>query len=199
MKIADLPPLPGFAVLSMFLDQHGGKSDVAKGSLAPTIPFRNWKVGYVVVSNRAEGGEEWTIKNIASADGLLHREDCTVDITNKAGETRNLKGSTLQAGYAFVSTGDMPAPEPEARTDVKPFGVQPAHGGVREFYPRSNGEGTRIIMGDKTTYIVAESFMEVWQKFAAAGVVIAQSEHSTKKNGDVPMGVIADTNTLEGN
>jgi hypothetical protein len=170
------------AKLSMFLDQHGGKSSpnhvVSQATFE--LPFKKWKAGYVVVASRSDSDEEWVIKSIQSADGVLRRDDCSVTLINKATEVREVKGSTLQGSYKFKSTGDLPAPEmtelAEGRTDVKPIGVDPR--GVREFYPRQKGEGTRILMNDKTTYIVCEPFDVVWRKFAAVGAALAKLNHT---------------------
>lgn len=167
--------------LSMYLDQHsggkGGHQEVAKGSFA--IPFRNWQPGYVVTASRSQNDEEWTIKNIVSADGKPHREDCVITLVNKAEETREVKGSTAQSGYEFKSTGDVPPPAPEERSDVKPFGVQLE--GIREWYPRANGEGTRIIMHDKTAYIVLESFTTIWDLMIEAGIAIGPHTDRSKR------------------
>lgn len=162
-----------FARLSMFLDQHGGKKSGNVASRAAlSVPFKRWKPGYVVVSSRSNDAEEWTIKKIDSADGVPAREDCMVSLVNTATEIREVKGSTLQSSYKFHSTGDLPPPAPEEREDTKPIAVAP--GGVREFYPRKDGEGTRIIMNDKTTYIVSEDFKTVWARFAAVGAALVR-------------------------
>jgi hypothetical protein len=156
----------------MYLDQHGG----GKGKTAATgtfiAPFRSWIVGYVVVASRSSNEEEWTIKDIYSSDGKMRREDCEVQLINKAGETRLLKGSTLQSGYEFRSSGDLPPPATEERTDVKSLGINIE--GIREFYPRSAGEGTRLLMHDKTIYIVAEPFYYIWDLLEAAGTSIGK-------------------------
>jgi hypothetical protein len=161
-----------FIKLNMYLNQRsGGKSgDVAKSTF--TAPFRNWIVGYVVVASRSSNDEEWTINCILSPDGKIRREDCEVTLVNKAGETRQVKGSTLQSGYEFRSSGDLPPPPTEERSDVKPIGVNLE--GIREFYPRNRGEGTRILMHDKTTYIVAEGFDVIWDALHTAGLNIAK-------------------------
>ncbi len=175
-----------FAQLSMYLDQHGGKNVTVNASL--TLPFKRWKSGYVVVSSRGSDDEEWTIKRIDSADGIPAREDCTVTLINKSTEIREVKGSTLQSGYKFRSTGDLPMPEPEEREDTKSIAIAPS--GVREFYPRKDAStGTRIIMNDKTTYIVAEDFKTVWARFAEIGSHVVMLDKT---------GVI-DSNLTQGN
>lgn len=170
-----------FAQLSMYIDQHsggkGGHNEVAKGSFA--IPFRNWQVGYVVTASRGQSDEEWTIKEIKSADNKPHREDCTITLVNKAQELREVKGSTAQSGYEFKSTGDIPPPAPEERTDVKPLGILLE--GIREFYPRNNGEGTRILMHDKTVYIVLEPFAAIWAMMIEAGIAVGSNTDRSKR------------------
>jgi hypothetical protein len=146
-----------FIKLSMYLDQRSGGKDVAKSTFS--VPFRNWLPGYVVVT-RSSGDEEWTIAAIHSPDNKMRRENCEVQLINKAGETRLVKGSTLQSGYEFRSSGDLPVPPTDERSDIKPISISVQ--GIREFYPRNQGEGTRILMHDKTTYIVAESFYAIW-------------------------------------
>lgn len=175
-----------FAKLSMFLDQHGGKKNAATNAVM-TLPFKRWKVGYVVVASRTDDTEEWMIKSINSKDGIPAREDCTASLINKASEIREVKGSTLQSGYKFKSTGDQPMPTPEEREDTKPIAIAPS--GVREFYPRKEGEGTRIILNDKTTYIVSEDFKTVWARFASIGAHVAE----LNKTG------VIDSNLTQGN
>lgn len=177
----------GMIRLSMFLDQNSrtknSTDNVASGQL--TLPFRLWASGHVL---RTEANpEEWTIKTIEAApDHRMRREDCMVTLINVAKEMRQVRGATLQSSYKFVSTGDVAPPEPEAeaqlvRTDVKPFAVT-VHA-IREFYPRKHGnEGTRLIMQDKTAYIVAEPFDTVWSMCAAAGMPLhlAKLEHTSE-------------------
>jgi len=173
-----------FIWLSMYIDQHsGGKGNhdnVASGTFR--IPFKDWKVGYVLVATRsANTEEEWTIQNIQSPDGKPRREDCTIRLVNKAQEVRELKGSSVQSGYEFKSTGDVevePSAVPE-RTDVKPLAVTVE--GIREFYPRNNGEGTRLIMHDKTVYIVLEPFKTIWGMLIEAGVTLGEHRDRSKR------------------
>jgi hypothetical protein len=161
-----------FIKLSMFLDQRGGGKgkDTAKGTFL--VPFRNWVQGYVLVASRSSNDEEWTIAEITSADGHMRREECEVRLVNKAGETRQVKGSTLQSGYEFRSSGDVVPPVTEERSDVKPIGIDME--GIREFYPRNAGEGTRIVMHDKTAYVVAEPFYYIWDRMEAAGITVGK-------------------------
>jgi hypothetical protein len=161
-----------FTKLHMYLDQRGGGKGKGVAQATFTAPFRNWVVGYVVVASRSSNDEEWTIRAISSADGSMRREECEVGLINKAGETRQVKGSTLQSGYEFRSTGDLPPPTQEERSDVKLLGVNIE--GIREFYPRNAGEGTRILMIDKTIYIVAEPFYVIWDILEAAGVTVGK-------------------------
>lgn len=186
--------------LSMYLDQHGGgkskSKEVATGSFK--LPFGTWIVGYVLIADqrRSTNDEEWMIKSIASSDGKVHREDCTVTLVNKAAETREVKGSTLQSGYEFKSTGDLPPPEsvPEQRTDIKPIGIDLE--GIREFYPRNGGEGTRLLMHDKTIYIILDSFDAVWRAMQNAGLTVG-TYRSYQKRKEVE-GAMTGPN-LEGN
>jgi hypothetical protein len=186
--------------LSMYIDQHGkggGKhQEVASGSFK--LPFSAWALGHVVIADqrRSNNDEEWTIKAIGSSDGKMHREDCTITLVNKAAETREVKGSTLQSGYEFKSIGDaVPPPELEqARTDVKPLGVDLE--GIREFYPRNSGEGTRLLMHDKTIYIVLESFSFIWRAMQEAGLTVGVYK-SRLKNKEVEGAATAPN--LEGN
>jgi hypothetical protein len=162
--------IPGMIRLSMFLDQNAsGRSGSGTSRSADlVIPFRLWKVGYVL---RTETNpEEWTIKNIEAApDHTMRREDCMVTLINVAREMRVVKGATLSSSYKLVGVGDATPPEAEERADVKPFAVAVA--GIREFYPRKHGnEGTRVIMHDKTAYIVLESFDTIWGMITVAGM-----------------------------
>lgn len=162
-----------FVKLSMFINQNQKKSNHTEATFVP--PFGSWKIGHVLVGSRTTEFEEWTIKSIDSADGKPRREDCVVSLVNTAGELRQVKGSTLQSSYRFHSVGDV-VEEPKAspkRTDVQPMGIDP--NGVREFYPRKSGDGTRILMHDKTAYIVAETFDEVWKLFHEVGWITATS------------------------
>lgn len=164
-----------FIELSMYIEQHqsrgGNKSDAARGTFS--IPFKNWKPGYVLIASRSSSDEEWTIKNIESTDGIPHREDCVIDLVNKAGELRQVKGSTAQSGYEFKSTGDVPMPKAEERQDIKPITINAT--AIREFYPRNHGEGTRVIMHDKTAYIVLESYTAVREMLLGNGLALASN------------------------
>lgn len=177
--------------LSMYIDQRsGGKGNKSQDTVASgsfKIPFSSWLVGYVVVSSRSSTpGEEWTIKEIKSTDGKLRREDCEATLINSAAEVRLVKGSTLQSGYEFKSTGDLPPPATNERTDVKEFGIDLE--GIREFYPRNNAEGTRVIMHDKTVYIVLEKFDYIWRKFKEAGLSVgAHDEYRKRKTNEGAM------------
>lgn len=169
-----------FIQLQMFAEQNGRKAGSVK--MESAVPFKQWKVGYIVRGSQ----EDFTIKRIDSSDGAMHYQDCTVELENKAGETRVVKGSTLQSGYNFVSKGDVVEP-PTERTDVIPFGVNAA--GIREFYPRKSGEGTRILMMDKTAYIVADSFEDVTLKIKIASTgphaVAGRTENVGSSSEDV--------------
>jgi hypothetical protein len=176
--------------LSMYLDQHGGGKgkgqEVASGSFK--IPFASWVEGYVVIADqrRSQSDEEWTIKTIASTDGKMHREETTVTLVNKAAEVREVKGSTLSSSYEFKSTGDVPPTMPDQRADVKPLAIDLE--GVREFYPRNNAEGTRLLMHDKTVYIVLEPFASLWQAMQEAGLTVGTyTEHRKRKANDGAM------------
>lgn len=157
-----------FIRLQMFIEQRK-KGYSSSAPLPPPTPaarpFPEWKVGYFVKSAVSSNTEEWKITNIESSDGLMHNEDCTVTLQNAAEETRTLKGRSLRASYQFVSTGDVVEPTPEAppapvevpaREDVQFLTVN--IDGIREFYARKyNAEGSRVLMLDKTAYIVVET------------------------------------------
>lgn len=161
-----------FIKLNMFRDQHSGHGKKNLGNAAampaPRIPFLQWKVGYIVEGT----SEEWKIAQIKSADGALHHEDCSVVLVNKADEVRDIKASTLRSSYKFVSTGDQPQPVPEStglmdRDDVQLLIMNIE--GMRECHPRSSGEGSRILMMDKTAYIVADTAVEIAVKIDKVG------------------------------
>lgn len=161
--------------LNMFIEQHKGRSGSGFKAVGPiAVPPKNWKVGYVLTSGT--NPEQWTIKEIVSNDGKLHREDCTVKLKNAADEIRDLKGSSLMSGsYAFFSTGDVvEEPTVQEREDVMPFAV--AIAGIREFYPRKNGEGCRLLMHDKTAYIVLEDFRAIWKLIETAGAAVGKTK-----------------------
>lgn len=157
-----------FIRLHMFVEQRKGRASGSMSNATDSVPFKDWRVGHIVTGS----SEDWTITQINSSDSKMHYQDCEVQLVNKAGEQRTIKGSTLQSGYKFASKGDAvdeetrgTANEPlgkyTSRTDVTPFAL--STDGVREFYPRKHGaEGTRILMKDKTAYVVAETFEEVW-------------------------------------
>lgn len=156
--------MTAFVTLQMFKNQNSRKSNSYSGAkMESSVPFLQWKPGYVV---RSKGGENFTIKEINSSDGAMRYQDCSVLLVNIAGETRLLKGATLQTGYEFVSKGDV-KDEPEGnghapkakRDDCVEMDMNVA--GIREFYPRKNGDGTRLLMTDKTAYIVADKPHEV--------------------------------------
>lgn len=156
-----------FVKLQMFKDQNSRKasSPSLTSASSSAVPFLQWKVGYVIKNKNASSSDTWVIKKITSEDGKMHYQDTVVAIENAAEEKRELKGSTLQSGYEFVSKGDVvddvqekPQEKP-ARDDCEVFVVNVS--GIREFYPRKRGEGTRILMQDKTAYIVADTVDEV--------------------------------------
>jgi hypothetical protein len=156
-----------FIMLQMFLAQNSrgsGSSSSSTPRLETNVPFKSWRVGYIVCGKNNQ--EHFTLKEIHSTDGNLNYTDATALLVNAAGESRLVKGSTLQSGYQFVSKGDVEEeteapPEKPVREDCTRMCINVAD--IREFYPRKRGaEGTRILMKDKTAYIVADSFDEVW-------------------------------------
>lgn len=167
-----------FIKLHKFLNQNKrGGTAANHGTSSFTVPFKKWRPGHVLVSSTASDNEEWTIKKIDSEDGTPNRE-CMATLRNAAGELREIKGSTLQKNYKFQSHGDVPV-EPEApvsafegRIDVEPIGVNVA--GIREFMPRSEGrEGCRVLMHDKTSYVVAENFEAIWTHVIRAAASVS--------------------------
>ena len=156
-----------FIKLSMFRDQHSrGMTNQGTASFSAAVPFKNWKVGYVVVTE-SNNADEWTIKKIDSPDGKCRRDDCIVNLQNAASEERTIKGSTLQSSYRLKGYGDASPPEEEERSDVKPIAVNVA--GIREFYERKDGRpGSRVLMLDKTAYVVVEDFNTIWAKVVTA-------------------------------
>jgi hypothetical protein len=166
---------------------YGGASFAA--TLAPSLPFPKWKEGYFVKN----ATEEFKIVKIKSADGAMHNEDCMVTLVNSSEETRELKGRSLRGGYTFVSYGDETPPnetltggifsDAPVRDDCTKLYLNIA--GIREFYPRKSGEGTRILLLDKTAYIVADTAAEV-----AAAIIRA--------GGYIGSGIIGDVNNNSG-
>jgi hypothetical protein len=168
--------------LLMFKEQSSKNKGMANygaaAFLPPSLPFPQWKEGYFVKN----ATEEYKIMKIKSSDGAMHNEDCTVILVNAAEETRELKGRSLRGGYQFVSYGDVAPPTEPATSPVRDDCVKLFLniGGVREFYPRKSGEGSRILMMDKTAYIVADTSDEV-----AAAIVRAGGYIGTGIVGDV--------------
>jgi hypothetical protein len=158
--------------LLLFKEQSKTKAGnfSAPAYMPPRVPFLSWKEGYIVKST---AGEEWTIKSIQSKEGtVMKHEDCEVTLVNVAGETRTIKSKSLRSGYEYESSGDVKEPEaPQpvevVRDDCVPIIVNIE--GIREFYPRKAGEGTRVLMNDKTAYIVADAFAAVSAKYVQAG------------------------------
>lgn len=178
-------------MLLMFKEQSSkNKGNTNYGSasfgatIAPSLPFPKWKEGYFVKN----ATEEFKIVKIKSSDGAIHNEDCMVTLVNSSEETRELKGRSLRGGYTFVSYGDVTPPteapaEVPVRDDCTKLYLNIA--GIREFYPRKSGEGTRILMMDKTAYIVADTSTEV-----AAAIVRA--------GGYIGAGIVGDVNNNSG-
>jgi hypothetical protein len=188
-----------FIKVQLFIDQNKrskGQSSYGSASMpppVPKVPLLDWKKGYVIKS--VASAEEFTIKEIKSKDGAMHNEDCSVVLVGNDGEMREPKASSMRSGrYEFVSYGDAvpPAPpptaEPPMRDDCMPMTVNIAC--IREYYPRKMGEGTRILMADKTAYIVADECNEVTGMIIRAGGYIA---------GSTPNGikVIGETNAAD--
>lgn len=167
-----------FIKLQMFKDQKGGKSDYGRQAFVPpSLPFVNWKAGYFVRSKRSDSPEEWKITKIESADGAMHHEECSVTLENSARELRVVKGTSLRSGYEFSSVGDVveppapPTPDVPEREDVQFLVVNPT--GIREYHVRSRGrEGSRVIMSDKTVYIVLETPQQIDGLIVKAGTHI---------------------------
>lgn len=179
--------------LMMFKDQSKTKASGFSGSYTPPpLPakytFSQLQVGFTLKSKTPGADEEFTIRKITSSDGKPKNEDCTIDLENKAGETRTVKGSTVRSGYEFASTGDVVVEPPAVgvmpvtplREDCEWLGVNIA--GIREFYARKRGEGSRILMLDKTAYIVADTVEEVANKIAKAGGYVEGMPNETRAN-----------------
>lgn len=167
-----------FIELNMFKEQNQGKGKNNYGTVpfpAPRVPFPQWKVGYIVKGST----EEWTIKKIDSIDGTMHYEDCTITIVNND-EIREVKANTLRKSYTFVSSGDQPSPLPTERDDTQIMLLNIE--GIREVYPRQNGEGSRILMMDKTAYICADDIKEITAKIKSVGGFDAAGVVHDKKN-----------------
>lgn len=180
-----------FIEVHMFKDQKGaGRASAAPATatLTQAIAFLQWKEKYIVRRKSGADATEYTIVKIDSPDGKMAYNGCTVTLKSAADETVELKGSTLQSGYAFVSKGDAekdglveaPAKKPgkfDGREDLQPMSI--ALDGIREFHPRTKGrDGTRIIMKDKTIYVVQEHYDEV--KSQIKGVVAGTWVESTR-------------------
>lgn len=168
-----------FIKLSMFRNQNDrGTANHGTASFSAAVPFKNWKVGYIVVTEN-NPNDEWTILKIESADGKCRRDECVVSLRNVAQEERTIKGSTLQSSYKLKGYGDAAPPEEEERSDIKPIAVNVA--GIREFYERKDGRpGSRVLMLDKTAYVVSEDFNTIWSKVVTAvGSATALLQHST--------------------
>lgn len=160
--------IAAFIKLQMFIEQSkkGYGQSASFKPAQPTLGFSKWKVGHFIKSESAP--DEFKITKIESADGAMHNEDCTVTLESATGETRQLKGSSLRSRYQFVSFGDtINLEEPPPRDDVMAFYVNPL--GIREFYPRKQGEGSRILMMDKTAYIVADTAEDIAKMILRAG------------------------------
>jgi hypothetical protein len=186
-----------FIKLMLFIEQSkGAKNSFGAASMpapTPKVPMAQWKVGYIIKGTTS--GEEFTIREIKSKDGAMHHEDCSVVLVGVDSETRELKSSSMRSGrYEYVSSGDAEPPKgPEVvtmREDCMPFIVNIA--GIREFYPRKRGEGTRVLMLDKTAYIVADEFgaMEVMIK-KAGGVIANGTKVIGETNAADPVGGVA--------
>lgn len=177
--------------LQMFIEQsksskqNYGSASFVPPNAAPQFTFSQWQEGFYVKN----ASEEFKIKKIESSDGKPKNEDCTITLENAAGESRIVKGATLRKGYEFVSIGDVQLPEPEKTAmpvmhpDCMPFYVNVA--GIREFYPRKTNEGTRVLMMDKTAYVVADTVIEVANMVKKAG-------------GYIGSGIVGDVNTNKG-
>ena len=169
-----------FIRLLMFKDQNSKKgrgNDYGQVALPTQVvkAFPQWKGGHFLKSARSESTEVWRIEKIESVDGAMHHEDCTVTLANQAGETRTVKGSSLRSGYQFDSPGDVPedvveaaVTEAPARDDLQYMTVH--IDGIREFYPRKHeSEGSRVMMNDKTAYVVADTTSDINKMIVAAG------------------------------
>jgi hypothetical protein len=187
-----------FITLQLFMDQNKRSKNSYSASASmpaptPKVGFLEWKVGYIVKATGS--GEEFTIMDIKSKDGLMHHEDCALVLTSAEGEKRELKASSMRSGrYEFSSFGDVAPPAPAKaaavpmRDDCMPFYVNIA--GIREFYPRKMGEGTRILMVDKTAYIIADDISAVTALIIKAGGYIATGVIGEVTKAD-PVGGIA--------
>jgi hypothetical protein len=142
--------MTAFNTLDMIIGQ--GKKPSSSSTL--DVPsFLDYKIGYRVKSKNG-GGNPFTIMAM-DTDRMTYGSFVTVK--DEADEERKLKGATLQSGYTFYDHGDIRDPQGGA---IKTITINVDD--IREFYPRKgNAPGTRIILKDKTTYIVANSDVDV--------------------------------------
>jgi hypothetical protein len=161
-----------FIVLSMLLEQGGKKPKAGGAKMTEAVPFLKWRPGYEVKPKGVGNHTTFVIKTIDNhTDGAIAMTyGSVVELESHGVEgdvttTKNLKGSTLQSGYEFVSTGLVVADAPESAT--KPIAINLDH--VRNVYPRRDGlPGCRVML-EKVNYVVAEDFERIMIRMASLG------------------------------
>src|ERR1017187_9054788 len=99
-----------FIKLNMFRNQNDrSTTNHGSASFSAAVPFKNWKVGYIVTTE-TNTSDEWTIRKIDSEDGKCRRDNCLVNLRNASDEERTIKGSTLQSSYKLKGYGDASPP-----------------------------------------------------------------------------------------
>jgi hypothetical protein len=177
-----------FITLNMFIEQKKSR-DARYHPEPPAPPFLDWKAGYVVRSKTNSNGEHFTI-NLVDGSTELGNYHRIFHLENADGESRVVKGSTLQSGYAYVS--GAPAPEPEKDTQPLVVNVD----AIREFYPRKEhrpGSRVGIGIGTRSFYIVQESTEEI---VAAVLAVLQGDQVVTNVLGSIvpePLSYVHDT------
>lgn len=161
-----------FVTLSMILDTRLEPNMDEHTGAGETLPFLSWTIGHKVVSN---GGDDhvWKIVKMLDANGndvATMTYFLSVVLENERGETKTIRGATLQTGYSITGLGEDdgvgdPAPTPPP-VPTKP--VTFAVDQIRNFYPRKGDKpGTRVILKSGTAYVVSESHGEVLAKVEA--------------------------------
>jgi len=152
-----------FIVLSMFIEQEGGKAARPSNRMALTdVPFLQWKEGYQVAS-KGNRDNVFTIKLITSpSQGHAMTYQSQVDLVNEPGEEeRTLRGSTLQSGYVFIGYGSVV--EDQHKGTTKAIGVNVDK--IRNWYPRKDGRpGCRVMLDAGVNYAVADAFEDIFAK-----------------------------------
>lgn len=143
-----------FVTVNMFLVQN---SKQARATIQDVPGFLTWKVGYKVRGKN--GGETWTIKDYegaAQGDAISYHVNISL-VNEDQTESKELRGSTLQSGYAFVSGTE----EEILKATTKPLTFEVE--ALARFYARKNGQpGTRLMFKDRINYIVADDYEAVF-------------------------------------